>query len=92
MIDPATDRVLITGAAGAVGTALRVDRRPSGPRKHDALGEGRRASRRRRRHPLDQRPDEVPNQRAGRALHTAIFFFRSAVVSSSFIPIYPFPA
>ena len=23
MIDPATDRILITGAAGAIGTALR---------------------------------------------------------------------
>lgn len=29
MIDPATDRVLITGAAGAIGTALRVGLRPA---------------------------------------------------------------
>jgi len=28
MIDPATDRVLITGAAGAIGTALRIGLRP----------------------------------------------------------------
>jgi uronate dehydrogenase len=29
MIDPATDRVLITGAAGAIGTALRIGLRPA---------------------------------------------------------------
>jgi uronate dehydrogenase len=29
MIDPATDRVLITGAAGAIGTALRTGLRPA---------------------------------------------------------------
>ena len=29
MIDPTTDRVLITGAAGAIGTALRVGLRPA---------------------------------------------------------------